>query len=192
MQHIMKVGYGLLVALLALLVAACGGTATAPATDADGEDASTPAAVSVSEPWVRSAVMTGMSDMDDDEASEMGDGEMGDMEGMGHGGGGNSAAYMVLSNASDTPAALVGATTDVANVIELHTTAMDESGVMRMRPVEQIDIPANGDVSLEPGGFHVMLIDLTQDLAEGDTVALTLAFADGQELAIEAPVRASP
>jgi hypothetical protein len=191
-----RVSYGLFVALLLGLLAACGG-------DASGTPSEN--AITIENPWVRPAVVTGMSDngMDDMEGEDEGEmdgagemdemdsaGEMEGMEGMEgmHGGGGNSAAYMVLRNSSDTDRAVVSASTDVANTVELHTTEMNEAGVMSMRPVEQIDIPANGEATLAPGGIHVMLIDLTQDLEEGSTVELTLTLDDGSELSVQAPV----
>ncbi|NJK79076.1 MAG: copper chaperone PCu(A)C [Chloroflexaceae bacterium] len=186
MEKYIQAGYGVVTALLVLLISACGST---PAAAPSGP------AIEVSAPWVRPAVMTGMSDMamEDGEMAEgetmegeMAEGET--MEGMSHGGGGNSAAYMTLVNTGSAADAVVGASTDVANIVELHTTEMDANGVMMMRPLEQIDIPANGEVALQPGGIHVMLIDLTQDLEEGDTVNLTLELQSGGTLEVEAPV----
>ena len=60
---------------------------------------------------------------------------------------------------------------------------------MQMRQVEKIDIPAGSATKLEPGGLHVMLIGLVQDLKPGDEVSITLTFEDGSKTTIVAPVR---
>jgi len=99
----------------------------------------------------------------------------------------NSASFMVLSNGSATDHAVVAAQSSVSKVAELHTHTMSE-GMMKMRQVDKIVIPANGITKLEPGGLHVMLIGLTQDLKPGDEVSLTLTFEDGSDSTILAPV----
>lgn len=82
-----------------------------------------------------------------------------------------TGAFMAIT-ASDG-AALVSASSPVAGVVELHTMSMDD-GVMRMRPVPKIDLPAGKAVELKPGGYHVMLMDLKQPLKTGDIVPITL------------------
>lgn len=99
----------------------------------------------------------------------------------------NSAAFMQLSNKGEATA-LVAAHSSVANVVELHTHIHDE-GVMRMRKIEQIELPAGATTLLEPGGLHVMLIDLKQPLQDGSRIDLTLEYADGSMQQIEVPVR---
>jgi copper(I)-binding protein len=67
---------------------------------------------------------------------------------------------------------------------------MDEGeGEMTMRPVDGIDIPAEGTVTLEPGGYHVMLIDLAKPLAAGETFDLTLTFENAGEQVVTVTVR---
>ena len=100
----------------------------------------------------------------------------------------NSASFMMLSNGSATDHALVAAESSVSRVTELHTHTMSE-GMMKMRQVEKIDIPANGKTQLQPGGLHVMLIGLTQDLTPDDQVSLTLTFEDGSKRTLVVPVR---
>jgi copper(I)-binding protein len=100
----------------------------------------------------------------------------------------NSASFMTVTNAGAANRALVGGSSPAAKVVELHTHTM-EGGMMRMRQVEKIDLPAGKDVSLKPGGLHVMLIGLKQNLTPGENVPLTLKFADGSELTVDAPVR---
>ena len=100
----------------------------------------------------------------------------------------NSAAFMTLTNASGQPRALVSAASPAAKTVELHTH-VNEGGMMRMRKVERIEIPAGQTVSLAPGGLHVMLIGLNEELKPGANVDLTLSFDDGSEAKVQAPVR---
>jgi copper(I)-binding protein len=100
----------------------------------------------------------------------------------------NSAAFMSITNHGDDDRALLAAASDQAEVVELHTHRM-EDGMMRMRQVEQIELPAGERVILEPGGLHVMLIGLTETLAAGDQVALTLSFDDGEKQTLSLPVK---
>lgn len=100
----------------------------------------------------------------------------------------NSAAFMSLRNTSDEDRALVGAESPAAEVVELHTHVEDE-GMMRMRRIERIALPAGERVTLQPGGLHVMLIGLKSELAPGRTVELTLIQDDGERLMVQAPVR---
>ncbi len=72
---------------------------------------------------------------------------------------------------------------------ELHTHLHD-NGVMRMRQVDAIDIPAGGEAVLQPGGLHLMFIGLNGQLAEGDTVPVTLIFEQAGEVQISLPVKA--
>jgi periplasmic copper chaperone A len=100
----------------------------------------------------------------------------------------NSAVFMSLANGTGGARALVGGHTDAAEVVELHTHTMDD-GMMKMRRVERIDLPAGETVTLAPGGFHVMLIGLKRGLNPGDQVDLTLMLDDGGSLKVQAPVR---
>jgi hypothetical protein len=102
--------------------------------------------------------------------------------------GSNSAAYMTLRNNGSTPDALVAASTDAADLVELHTV-IEENGVMKMRPVPQIAIPAAGEQQLRPGGYHVMLIGITRDLEEGDTIDLTLTLEHAGPIELSVPVQ---
>ena len=100
----------------------------------------------------------------------------------------NSAAFMTIENSSDTAHALVGGSSPAAKVVELHTH-LKEDGMMKMRQIPRIDLPANKTVELAPGGLHVMLIGLKQQLEPGQKVDLTLEFADGSTLQLSAPVK---
>ncbi|HYN79401.1 MAG TPA: copper chaperone PCu(A)C [Lamprocystis sp. (in: g-proteobacteria)] len=100
----------------------------------------------------------------------------------------NSAVFMTLTNPSSTPRALVSAHSPAAKTVELHTH-VNEGGMMQMRRIERIEVPAQGSVKLVPGGLHVMLIGLTGELAPGGEVDLTLSFDDGGKVGVKAPVR---
>lgn len=108
----------------------------------------------------------------------------------GAGQGGVTAAYMTLTNNADDEDALVSVTCDDAQVVEMHETTM-EGDVMQMRPLEEIRIPADSSVSLEPGGLHLMLLGLDADLEPGQSLRLTLTFSSGKQLTVEAEVRAA-
>jgi len=101
--------------------------------------------------------------------------------------GGVSGAYMRVLNVGDDDT-LIGVSTDVAAVAEVHEMRMN-GDVMEMRPVEDGVPLAFGDIAvLEPGGIHVMLMDLTQPLEDGTAFALTLQFESGSEVTIGVPV----
>ncbi|MCP4167649.1 MAG: copper chaperone PCu(A)C [Chloroflexi bacterium] len=104
---------------------------------------------------------------------------------------GNGAVYMILINNGNEDDALIGASTDASNVVELHETTM-ENDVMRMRPVEgqRIVIPAKGQVELKPAGLHVMLIDLKDALKPGSTLKLALSFEKSGDRTLTVEVRA--
>jgi hypothetical protein len=95
---------------------------------------------------------------------------------------------MVLHNMGEKGGALTAASSPVAEVVELHTHTM-EDGMMRMRQVDKIDLPAGEVVKLQPGGLHVMMIGLKQQLIPDEKVPLTLIFEDGSSKQVEAPVR---
>ncbi|MCB1858017.1 MAG: copper chaperone PCu(A)C [Gammaproteobacteria bacterium] len=99
----------------------------------------------------------------------------------------NGVAFMTLRNHSGTDSILVAANSSVSKVAELHGHESHQ-GMMRMRRVAQVVVPAGGMVKLESGGLHMMLIGLQQDLRPHNRVAIGLVFSDGSELHIEAPV----
>lgn len=100
----------------------------------------------------------------------------------------NSAAFMMLKNNSAKEVSLIRAQSGVAEAVELHTHTMDQ-GVMKMRRVPEIRIPGNGMTHLKPGGFHVMLIGLKQNLFEGQKVSVKLYFSNGSMAIVEMPIR---
>jgi copper(I)-binding protein len=98
-------------------------------------------------------------------------------------------AFFVLVNGTAGVDRLVAASSPAARAVELHQMAMD-GGVMKMRAIPAIDIPAGGRVELKPGGYHVMLVDLKQPLKAGDRVPMTLTFERAGTLDIVVPVEA--
>ncbi len=84
------------------------------------------------------------------------------------------AGFLTVGNSGGADR-LVGVSCACSQTAELHSMAMD-GGVMKMRKLEAIDIPAKGSVVLEPGGMHLMLIGLKAPLAEGQSVPLELRF----------------
>jgi copper(I)-binding protein len=89
-----------------------------------------------------------------------------------------TGAFMHLL--SKNGARLVGASTPVAGVAEVHEMKLEE-GVMRMRAVPGgLELPPGKTVELKPGGYHLMLLDLKQPLPKESTIALTLVFEDAR------------
>jgi copper(I)-binding protein len=100
----------------------------------------------------------------------------------------NTAAYMVIVNGGDVDEELLSVDSEVAENIELHKME-NRDGMMRMQKVDYIMIAPGTEVKLEPGGLHVMLIGLTDEIKEGGTVELTLNFESGATLNVSAPIR---
>ncbi|CAN5835397.1 hypothetical protein BH24ACT5_BH24ACT5_24370 [soil metagenome] len=184
------------VATLAMAVAACsddGGPASvaAPSVDAPAEGSTptpTAVAVEVGEAWTRPTP----------------------------GGTDRNAVYAEFTAATDDE--VVGASVDssVAGTVELHETMMDsptgdtansmdmdmdmntntawatEGGMASMSPVAAVTLPAGETVMFEPGGYHVMLVDIATPLVEGDTVDVTFMFRDGGEVTVPVVVGDGP
>ena len=96
-------------------------------------------------------------------------------------------AFLEIKAAPGVADRLVAVKSPVAGTAELHNHIM-EGGVAKMRRVDDIKVPAGGSVSLKPGGYHVMLIDLKQPLKQGDSVPLTLVFDKAGPVEVEAKV----
>ena len=99
-----------------------------------------------------------------------------------------TGAYMMIRNAGPAEVRVVKAASTVSLVTELHTH-VNEGGVMKMRQVKDIPVPAGGEAVLKPGGLHVMLIEMRLPLREGDMVPITLGLDDGSSKQIVVPVR---
>lgn len=101
-----------------------------------------------------------------------------------------TGAFMRLSASSNLR--LVGARSPVAGRVEIHDSQTDRNGIVRMRAIPGMDLPARGVVELRPGGYHIMLMDLNRQMNVGDEVPLTLVVEskDGrrQDIQVRAPV----
>lgn len=101
-----------------------------------------------------------------------------------------TGAFMVLTATTDSK--LVGVASPVAKDVQVHEMTMN-GDVMGMRQVKSIELPAGKAVSLDPNGYHVMLMGLHEQVKEGTQVPLTLTIEDAkgakQTLQVQAPVR---
>jgi periplasmic copper chaperone A len=160
--------------IIALLVAAC------------GSSGSTSGGIRVLDPWARpSPAMAGAG-----------------------------AAYMVIENTGSTADFLTGGSSPVAKAVEVHeTVVMDSaapaasdgmggmkspaasggmgsgSGMMGMQRIDGLEIPPGANVELKPGSYHIMLIDLTQELKAGEKIEITLNFQKAGAVKVMAEVR---
>jgi copper(I)-binding protein len=100
-----------------------------------------------------------------------------------------SAAYFLITNFEESDNALIGVESDVAQLVEVHESYEREEGMMGMREVPEVELPAQSTVRFEQGGLHIMLIQVTRTLADGDTFELTLNFSNSESQTIEVPVR---
>ena len=99
------------------------------------------------------------------------------------------AAFMVLMNHTGTDDRLIGATSGVAKRVELHTHTEDTNGVMRMGEIEGgIALPAGGMHQMKRGGDHVMFMGLSEPLAQGSEITVTLTFEKAGEIELSIPV----
>lgn len=176
---IMRIKIYSVMALVLLLAGACGSKSSD---------------IVVEKAWARPAVAVSMGEMGDMEATE--EAGMGDMETaqeatgmeMASGGANMTGAFMVIKNKGGAADKLIGAECAAAGVVEIHETRI-ENYIASMSPVESIEIPANSTVELRPGSYHVMLLDLKQDLVAGQTVAIKLKFESGKTVDVEAAIQ---
>lgn len=103
----------------------------------------------------------------------------------------SSGAFMPLTASTDSK--LISVASPVAKIVQVHQMTMDND-VMKMGEVDSVALPAGKAVTLDPNGYHVMLMQLNQQLKEGEQVPLTLVVEDAkgvkQTIEVKAPVRA--
>jgi copper(I)-binding protein len=97
------------------------------------------------------------------------------------------AAYMQISNLTDSDLTITGITSPDFDAVDLHRTVV-EDGVARMLPVPELTIPAGGSIALEPGGLHLMLFEPARPLQQGDSVTLVLHRSDDICITLSVPV----
>ena len=90
----------------------------------------------------------------------------------------NGAAYVTIMNHGMKSDALIGVVSDVSAKVELHSHKND-GGVMRMRQILSVPVPAHSVAELKPGGDHIMLMGLKRPLKAGDHIMLKLSFQSG-------------
>jgi copper(I)-binding protein len=102
-----------------------------------------------------------------------------------------TGAFMQLKSPTDT--ALIAVTTPIATIAEIHEMK-HEGGIMKMNAVDKLALPAGKMVELKPGGYHVMLMDVSKQLKEGDAVPLKLTFEDkaGKKQTVEVKAVVKP
>ena len=96
------------------------------------------------------------------------------------------AAYVSLMAHGEADR-LIAVSTPAAKMAGLHETVLQD-GVMKMQHVDALDIPANGQLRMKPGGYHIMLMGLAKPLKEGDEIELTLTFEKAGEMKVKAKV----
>lgn len=138
-------------------------TGSTGSTDSASETTEQAGSVTIGDPWVRATVGAEDTSM--------------------------SAAFMTIDNDGEQDVTLVGASTEVAAMVELHEMSMVDGAMAMQAMPDGLVVAAGRGKVLEPGGYHVMLMDLQGELAAGDEVELTLQFSDGSEQALTAPVK---
>ena len=101
----------------------------------------------------------------------------------------NGAAYFVLQNNSGETDELVGASSSIAESVEIHESSMAEgTDVMQMNRVFSIALDRGSEVAFEPGGLHMMLVNVTKELTVGEIVEITLHFKNHEDIPVNVSV----
>ncbi len=98
------------------------------------------------------------------------------------------AAYMTIRNIGDEAVTLTGISTPLAMMPEIHETTTSAAGVSSMAPAGEITIAPGEAAELAPGGLHAMLMQLQEQMIEGQSFPLTLNFSDGGNVTVEVPI----
>lgn len=106
--------------------------------------------------------------------------------------GGMGVGYGKITNGGAEADTLLGATSDIAERVELHETTIDDQGVARMKPVGEVELAPGKSVELKPGGMHLMLIGLKEPIEEGSPVKAKLNFKKAGSVDVEFAVKTSP
>jgi len=104
--------------------------------------------------------------------------------------GANGGVYFELHNHGSTADELVGASSDMAEAVEIHESKM-EGDVMKMEMQPSLPIDAYADMAFEPGGLHVMLVSLKQDLKLDDEFEIVLHFKNHEDITVHVIVKDS-
>lgn len=98
------------------------------------------------------------------------------------------AGFMTLHNSGDEDIKIVGVQSEQFDAVQMHLS-IEEKGVAKMLPQKMLIVPAQGDLQLKQGGYHLMLFNPVSPLKAGSKVALTLNLAGGRKLPVVAEVR---
>lgn len=149
--------------LLTAGLVACGEETDTTAGDTTAATTDAGSSLVVGDPWVRATAGTEDTSM--------------------------TAAFMTIDNTGDEDVTLVGASSEVAGMVEIHEMLMVD-GAMAMQAMDAgLVIEAGRGKVLEPGGYHVMLMGVTTELAPGDEVDLALELSDGSTQELTVPVK---
>jgi periplasmic copper chaperone A len=102
---------------------------------------------------------------------------------------GTTAAYLNITNNSDNPITISGVTADFADMIQIHQTVVENDMAQMQHTDNGLRIGAGETMRLEPGGYHIMLMNVQQALNEGETVTLSITFDTGETITVETPIR---
>ena len=101
-----------------------------------------------------------------------------------------AGGFLTIANGGEADDRLIAASSAIAGRMEIHEMVMD-GDVMAMRALEEgLPIPAGQTVALQPGGYHLMFMDLTGPLVEGETVDVTLTFEDAGQITVPLSIQA--
>ncbi len=103
--------------------------------------------------------------------------------------GDNGAVYFAINNGTVHGDTLLAVETTVADSAEMHLSMSDANGVMSMGQQLSVEVPANSTVTFEPGALHVMLLNLRNDLADGDVFTATLKMRNAGDISVTFTVR---
>ncbi len=103
--------------------------------------------------------------------------------------GGSGVVYLTLKNEGNDSDALLNVTSAAAAAAELHQTTIDANDMAKMSPLWRVDLPAGASVRLEPGGQHIMLVNLKHALKVGEKVEVVLNFEKSGSLTVEVGVQ---
>ena len=102
-----------------------------------------------------------------------------------------TGAYMEIINRSSVVCEIIGVSSEKVGRVEIHSMDHDD-GMMRMRKVDSLMLRPEEEISLQPGGLHLMLMDIADVLNAGDSLPLILHFSDGTKQFVESSVRKGP
>jgi copper(I)-binding protein len=103
----------------------------------------------------------------------------------------NGAIYFVIHNRGSNADALTGVSSDAAGAIEIHESKMS-GDVMQMQQLDSVPLEPSAEIKFEPGGLHIMLVDLTTEFKVGDAVDITLHFTNFEDISVTVPVSDMP